>query len=70
MLAAQLPTLPPAVLTQMIFKALLILSALAMAVAMIYDRFTGRRVTRKVMWPILIGFGAIVIGIMARSYFD
>ena len=70
MLTANFPTRLPADLTQMIFKSLLILSALAIAAATIYDRFTGRRVTRKVMWPILIGFGAVVIGIMARSYFD
>ena len=54
----------------MIFKIILILAALALGGAMIYDRITGRRVTRKVLWPIMIGFAAVVIGIMVRSFVD
>lgn len=51
----------------MIFKVILILAALALGAAIIYDKITGRRVTRKVLWPIMIGFAAVVIAVMVRG---
>ena len=54
----------------MIFKVILILAALALGAAIIYDKITGRRVTRKVLWPIMIGFAAVVIAVMVRGYLD
>ena len=36
----------------MILKAIIILGGLAIFGAMIYDRFTGKRMTRKILWPL------------------
>jgi hypothetical protein len=54
----------------MIIKAIIILGGLAILAAMIYDRFTGKRMTRKILWPLAGGVAAIFIAIAARSLLD
>tara|TARA_B100001142_G_scaffold299363_1_gene323236 strand:- start:376 stop:540 length:165 start_codon:yes stop_codon:yes gene_type:complete len=54
----------------MIFKIILILTALILGAAIVYDRLTGRKVTKKILWPIILGFSAVVVGIMVRGFIE
>ncbi|MEE8173373.1 MAG: hypothetical protein V3T62_10635 [Alphaproteobacteria bacterium] len=54
----------------MILKTLIILGGMAIIGAMIYDRFTGKRMTRKILWPLAGGVAAIFIAIAVRSFLD
>jgi hypothetical protein len=52
----------------MLLKTLIILGGLAIVGAMIHDRFTGKKMTRKILWPLAGGGAAIVIAIAVRSF--
>ena len=52
----------------MLLKALIILGGLAIVGAMIYDRFTGKKMTRKILWPLAGGVAAIIIAIIVRGF--
>lgn len=54
----------------MLLKSLIILGGMAIIGAMIYDRFTGKRVTRKILWPLAGGVAAIFLAIAVRSFLD
>ena len=54
----------------MIFKTIIILGGLAIIGAMIYDRFTGKRTTRRIIWPLAGGVSAIFIAIAVRSFLE
>lgn len=51
-----------------ILKILLIVGGLLVLGTMIYDKVTGRRATRRVVWPLAIGGGLLFIGIIAKTY--
>ncbi len=52
----------------MLLKLIIILGGVAIAGAMIYDRFTGKKMTRKILWPLAGGVAAILIAIAVRSF--
>lgn len=52
----------------MILKLLLVIGGLGLLGTMIYDRFTGRRVTRKVAIPLLALLVVVIIAIAVRSF--
>jgi|TARA_B100000809_G_scaffold244542_1_gene270555 hypothetical protein len=52
----------------MLLKALIILGGLAIVGAMIYDRFTGKKMARKIIWPLAGGVAAIIIAIIVRGF--
>jgi hypothetical protein len=52
----------------MLLKTLIIFGGLAIVGAMIHDRFTGKKMTRKILWPLAGGAAAIVIAIAVRSF--
>lgn len=52
----------------MILKFLLVVGGLMLIGTMIYDRFTGRRVTRKLAYPLLGALVAVIIAIAVRSF--
>ena len=54
----------------MLLKSLIILGGMAIIGAMIYDRFTGKRVTRKILWPLAGGVAAIILAIAVRSFLE
>ena len=54
----------------MILKIIIILGGMAIISAMIYDRFTGKRMTRKILWPLAGGVAAIFIAIAVRSFLE
>ena len=41
-----------------------------LVIAIIYDRVTGSKITRWIMWPAILGFIAIVIAIMIKGFID
>ena len=54
----------------MLLKIMIILGGLAIAAAMLYDRLTGKRMTRKILWPLAGGLAAILIAIAARGFLE
>ncbi len=54
----------------MIVKIIIVLGGMAIIGAMIYDRLTGKRMTRKILWPLAGGAAAIFIAIAVRSFLD
>jgi|TARA_Y100000814_G_C12182649_1_gene351915 hypothetical protein len=54
----------------MIFKIILIIVVIMLVIAIIYDRVTGSKITRWIMWPAILGFIAIVIAIMIKGFID
>ena len=54
----------------MLLKSLIIFGGMAIIGAMIYDRFTGKRVTRKILWPLAGGVAAIFLAIAVRSFLE
>jgi hypothetical protein len=51
-----------------ILKILLIVGGLLVLGTMIYDKFTGRRATRRVVWPLAIGGALVFVGIVVKTY--
>ena len=54
----------------MLLKIVIILGGMAIVASMVYDRFTGKRTTRKILWPLAGGVAAIFIAIAVRSFLD
>ena len=54
----------------MLLKSLIIFGGMAIIGAMIYDRFTGKRVTRKILWPLAGGVAAIFLAFAVRSFLE
>ena len=54
----------------MLLKIVIILGGMAIVASMAYDRFTGKRTTRKILWPLAGGVAAIFIAIAMRSFLD
>ncbi len=52
-----------------LLRILIIVGGLTLLGTMIYDRYTGRRATRKILWPLLGAGAAIIAAIMAHAYF-
>ena len=51
----------------MLLKLIIIRGGVAIVGSMIYDRFTGKKMTRKIVWPLAGGLAAIIIAIAVRS---
>ena len=51
----------------MLLKLIIFLGGVAIIGAMIYDHFPGRKMTRKILWPLAGGVAAIIIAIIVRS---
>jgi hypothetical protein len=54
----------------MILKIIIILGGLAIIGSMIYDRFTGKRTTRRILWPLVGSVAAIFIALAVRNFLD
>jgi predicted permease len=54
----------------MIFKILLFLLAIAIFVSLIYDRFTGKRTARKIIWPLAGGLAVLFIAFAALNFLE
>ena len=51
----------------MLLKLIIFFGGAAIVSAMIYDRFTGKKMTRKILWPLAGGVAAIIIAIIVRT---
>jgi hypothetical protein len=51
----------------MLLKLIIFLGGAVIVGAMIYDRFTGKKMTRKILWPLAGGVAAIIIAIIVRT---
>tara|TARA_B100000029_G_C16993996_1_gene748591 strand:- start:412 stop:576 length:165 start_codon:yes stop_codon:yes gene_type:complete len=51
----------------MLLKLILLIGGILIFSAMIYDRFTGKKVTRKLLWPLAGAVAAVFIAIAARG---
>ncbi len=51
----------------MLLKIIILVGGITIFGAMIYDRFTGKKVTRKILWPLAGAVAAVFIAIAARG---
>tara|TARA_Y100000588_G_scaffold170497_1_gene184344 strand:+ start:89 stop:253 length:165 start_codon:yes stop_codon:yes gene_type:complete len=51
----------------MLLKLLLLIGGITIFASMIYDRFTGKKMTRRIVWPLLGTIAAVLIAIAART---
>ncbi len=51
----------------MLLKLLLLIGGITIFGSMIYDRFTGKRMTRRIVWPLVGTFTAVLIAIAVRA---
>lgn len=51
----------------MLLKLILLIGGITIFGSMIYDRFTGKKVTRRILWPLVGAVAAILIAVAVRS---
>jgi len=51
-----------------LLKILAIFGGLLVLGTMLYDQVTGRRSTRRVVWPLAIACALLFVGIVAKSF--
>ncbi len=51
----------------MLLKLLLLIGGITIFGSMIYDRFTGKKMTRRIVWPLAGAIAAVLIAIAVRA---
>ena len=51
----------------MLLKLLLLIGVITIFGSMIYDRFTGKKMTRRIVWPLAGAIAAVLIAIAVRA---
>jgi len=51
----------------MLLKLILLIGGITIFGSMVYDRFTGKRITRRILWPLAGAVAAVLIAIAVRA---